>query len=42
LARTLGINRTPGYVIGDPITPCAIGAAGLKERVQTAARSGPD
>jgi len=37
LARTLGINGTPG----DVIIPGAIGAAGLKERVQTAARSGP-
>ena len=41
LARTLGINRTPGYVIGDAIIPGVIGAAGL-ERVQTAVRSGPD
>jgi protein-disulfide isomerase len=41
LARTLGINGTPGYVIGDAIIPGAIGAAGLKERVQAAARPGP-
>lgn len=40
LARTLGINGTPGYVIGDAIIPGAIGAVGLKERVQTA-RLGP-
>jgi protein-disulfide isomerase len=39
LARSLGINGTPGYVIGDTIVPGAIGAAGLKERVQAAAKS---
>jgi len=39
LARKLGINGTPGYVIGDAIIPGAIGAAGLKERVQTARSS---
>jgi protein-disulfide isomerase len=39
LARTLGINGTPGYVIGDTIVPGAIGAAGLKERVQAASKS---
>jgi len=36
LARALGINGTPGYVIGDSIVPGAIGAASLKERVQSA------
>jgi protein-disulfide isomerase len=36
LARALGINGTPGYVIGDSIVPGAIGAAALKERVQSA------
>jgi protein-disulfide isomerase len=39
LARALGINGTPGYVIGDAIVPGAIGAAGLKERVQAAGKS---
>jgi protein-disulfide isomerase len=39
LARSLGINGTPGYVIGNTIVPGAIGAAGLKERVQAAAKS---
>jgi protein-disulfide isomerase len=39
LARTLGINGTPGYVIGDTIVPGAIGAAGLKERVTAASKS---
>jgi protein-disulfide isomerase len=39
LARALGINGTPGYVIGDTIIPGAIGAAGLKERVQAAGKS---
>ena len=39
LARSLGINGTPGYVIGDTIIPGAIGAAGLKERVQAAEKS---
>lgn len=28
LADTLGINGTPGYVVGDAIVPGAIGAAG--------------
>jgi len=36
LARALGINGTPGYVIGDAIVPGAIGAAALKERIQSA------
>jgi protein-disulfide isomerase len=39
LARNLGISGTPGYVIGDTIVPGAIGAAGLKERVQAAGKS---
>lgn len=33
LARAVGINGTPGYVIGEAIIPGAIGAAGLKERI---------
>jgi protein-disulfide isomerase len=33
LARALGINGTPGYVIGDAVIPGAIGAAGLKDKI---------
>jgi protein-disulfide isomerase len=40
LARALGINGTPGYVIGDAVVPGAAGAAVLKEKIQ-AARSRP-
>jgi protein-disulfide isomerase len=36
LAQSLGINGTPGYVIGDRIVSGAIGAPGLKERIQEA------
>jgi hypothetical protein len=36
LAQSLGINGTPGYVIGDGVVPGAIGAPGLKERIQEA------
>lgn len=38
LANTLGINETPGYVVGDAIVPGAIGAAALKDKI-AAARS---
>jgi protein-disulfide isomerase len=34
LARTIGISGTPGYVIGETVIPGAIGAAGLKQRLQ--------
>jgi protein-disulfide isomerase len=34
LAQAIGINGTPGYVIGDSIIPGAIGAAGLKQRIE--------
>jgi protein-disulfide isomerase len=33
LASALGINGTPGYVIGETIVPGAVGSAGLKERI---------
>lgn len=33
LATALGINGTPGYVIGDNVIPGAVGAAALKARV---------
>jgi protein-disulfide isomerase len=33
LAQSLGINGTPGYVIGESVIPGAIGAAGLKQRI---------
>ena len=36
LAQSLGINGTPGYVIGDRIVSGAIGAPGLKERIREA------
>ncbi len=36
LARAVGINGTPGYVIGNAIIPGAIGAAGLKEKIALA------
>ncbi|HTS40552.1 MAG TPA: DsbA family protein [Stellaceae bacterium] len=34
LAQALGINGTPGYVVGDTIVPGAVGAAALKARIQ--------
>lgn len=36
LANALGINGTPGYVVGDAIVPGAIGAAALKDRIAVA------
>lgn len=33
LASALGINGTPGYVVGDSIIPGAVGAAALKARI---------
>jgi protein-disulfide isomerase len=36
LARALGINGTPGYVIGDTVVPGAIGLAALKDQIATA------
>lgn len=36
LARDLGINGTPAYVIGDKIVPGAIGASGLKTQILAA------
>jgi protein-disulfide isomerase len=36
LAQSLGINGTPGYVIGESVIPGAIGAAGLKQRIDAA------
>jgi protein-disulfide isomerase len=36
LARALGINGTPAYVIGDAVVPGAVGAARLKDIVRTA------
>jgi len=36
LARALGINGTPGYVIGDTVVPGAVGLAALKEQIATA------
>ena len=35
LARLLGINGTPGYVVGDGVISGAIGAEGLKEKIQS-------
>jgi protein-disulfide isomerase len=36
LARSLGINGTPGYVIGDKIVPGAVGAAALRDAIRRA------
>jgi protein-disulfide isomerase len=36
LARILGINGTPGYVVGDTIVPGAVGASALKVKIQVA------
>ena len=36
LARAIGINGTPGYVIGNAIVPGAVGAARLKENIALA------
>lgn len=36
LASALGINGTPGYVVGDSVIPGAVGAAALKARIQAA------
>ncbi|WP_298882121.1 DsbA family protein [uncultured Bradyrhizobium sp.] len=33
LASALGINGTPGYVVGDSVIPGAVGAAALKARI---------
>lgn len=33
LAASLGINGTPGYVVGDSVIPGAVGAAALKARI---------
>jgi protein-disulfide isomerase len=41
LARNLGINGTPGYVIGETIVPGAIGAAALKEKILAARNRRP-
>ena len=34
LARAIGINGTPGYVIGDTVIAGAVGLAALKERIE--------
>lgn len=36
LASALGINGTPGYVVGDSVIPGAVGAAALKARIPAA------
>jgi protein-disulfide isomerase len=36
LARALGINGTPGYVIGDTVVAGAVGLDGLKDQIATA------
>jgi protein-disulfide isomerase len=38
LARTLGLNGTPSYVIGDNVVAGAVGLAALKTRIQQARR----
>ncbi|MEP9348814.1 DsbA family protein [Xanthobacter sp. KR7-225] len=41
LAAALGINGTPGYVIGTAVIPGAIGLTALKERVRAARAESP-
>jgi len=36
LAKALGINGTPGYVVGDKVTVGALGQSVLKEKVDAA------
>jgi len=36
LARALGINGTPGYIIGNAIVPGAVGVAALKDQIANA------
>ncbi len=36
LARALGINGTPGYIIGSTIVPGAVGVAALKDEIANA------
>jgi protein-disulfide isomerase len=36
LARAVGINGTPGYVIGDTVVAGAVGVAALKDQIETA------
>jgi protein-disulfide isomerase len=36
LARTLGLNGTPSYVISDQVVVGAVGIASLKDRIQAA------
>jgi len=36
LARAVGINGTPGYVIGDAVVPGAVGVAALKDQIAAA------
>ena len=36
LARAVGINGTPGYVIGNAVVPGAVGVAALKEQIASA------
>jgi protein-disulfide isomerase len=41
LARSLGINGTPGYIIGDAIVAGAVGEAALKQRISAARNRQP-
>jgi protein-disulfide isomerase len=36
LARAIGINGTPGYIIGNAVVPGAVGVAALKDQIATA------
>jgi protein-disulfide isomerase len=36
LAGAMGINGTPGYVVGDNVVLGAVGIAALKERIEAA------
>ena len=39
LAQAVGINGTPGYVIGDTVVAGAVGVAALKERIEASRRA---
>lgn len=42
LARAVGINGTPGYVVGNAVVAGAIGAAGLKDKIALARNKSRD
>jgi protein-disulfide isomerase len=38
LAEALGISGTPSYVVGESVIPGAVGAAALRQQIETARR----